>query len=99
MDGAGPSFEGIAPDTMNRLETELYNDEEMRPVTGPPSRNGWKVRLHFYYSSSASSFNFRLSMLFCRVRPAMPVFDLATTESEHRVICDEVCLFPSVNKI
>ncbi|KAE9966418.1 hypothetical protein EG328_008934, partial [Venturia inaequalis] len=42
MDSSDPSLEAIRPGTINRLETELYNDEEMKEVTGPPSRNGWK---------------------------------------------------------
>lgn len=91
MDSSDPSFEGIGPDTINRLETELYNDEDIRPVTGPPSRNGWKVRLRFFYSSSASYFNFRLSILFCPARVAMPISESAVTAPEDWVICDVVC--------
>jgi hypothetical protein len=98
MDSSDPSFDGIGPDTINRLETELYNDEEMRPVTGPPSRNGWKVRLHLLFFVS-SPFNLD-GMPEPRCR-----FDLAATELPSRDIghfairIRIVCLFASVNSI
>ncbi|QDS77534.1 hypothetical protein FKW77_000925 [Venturia effusa] len=41
-DGSNASLDAIGPGRINRLETELYNDEELQEVTGPPSRNGWK---------------------------------------------------------
>lgn len=73
MDSSDPSLEAIGPGKINRLETELYNDEEMKEVTGPPSRNGWKVRLPAsFFLSASSSQNLRFSMFYYHGRVAMP---------------------------
>jgi hypothetical protein len=62
MEGSGRSLE-IGPGMMNRNETEQYNDAEMAEVTGAPSRNHWKVCLHFCRSLSASFFKLLPSRL------------------------------------
>jgi hypothetical protein len=44
---------------LSRIVTEEWNEENLGPVTGAPSRNHWKVRLcpvsTFFFASSASS--------------------------------------------
>lgn len=99
MDNSDPSLEAIGPGKINRLETELYNDEEMQEVTGSPSRNGWKVRLHSLLHPFCQPHCSLICGYGCFV--AMPVlrcrFPSPRSEFQDRVTRDEVCLFASVN--
>jgi hypothetical protein len=47
VEGSGRSGEGIVPG-LTRVVTEEWNEETLGEVTGPPSRNHWKVR-NFYF--------------------------------------------------
>lgn len=83
MDNSDPSLEAIGPGKINRLETELYNDEEMQEVTGPPSRNGWKVRPLLFaalFLLASFFFDLRLSISCCHTRVAMPIPESAVRD-------------------